>query len=141
MPIVGSRGLTSGHRGDYRRLAGTLQRLDDALVGIEGFVGQQSIGVDLRKEDVGAVEVVSLARRQMKGGRIAQGIDSGVDLGAQPPSAEPDRLFGLTVFFRAPALCWWARTMVLSSMAYSLSASAAKALNTFSQTPLFAQRA
>ena len=55
------------------------------------------------------------------------------------PSPPPDRLV-FTVFFCAPALCWWARTIVLSIMAYSLSASAAKISNIFFQTPLFAHR-
>src|SRR6476646_1832274 len=53
--------------------------------------------------------------------------------------AAPDRLV-LAVFFWAPALCWCARTMVLSIMAYSLSASAARTSNTFFNTSLSAQR-
>src|SRR3974390_1426778 len=40
----------------------------------------------------------------------------------------------------APALCWWARTIVLSIMAYSLSESAARTSNIFFQTPVLAQR-
>jgi hypothetical protein len=32
----------------------------------------------------------------------------------------------IVIFFWAPALCWWARTMVLSIIAYSLSGSAAR---------------
>src|SRR5216683_2266830 len=43
-------------------------------------------------------------------------------------------------FLRAPALCWWARTMVESIMAYSLSASLARCWKTFSHTPRAAQR-
>jgi hypothetical protein len=43
-------------------------------------------------------------------------------------------------FLEAPALCWCARTMVLSIMAYSLSASAAKCSNSRSHTLVFAQR-
>jgi hypothetical protein len=40
----------------------------------------------------------------------------------------------------APALCWWARTTVLSIIAYSLSASPAKCLKILSHTPVLAQR-
>jgi hypothetical protein len=40
----------------------------------------------------------------------------------------------------APALCWWARTTVLSIIAYSLSASPARCRKILSHTPVFAQR-
>jgi hypothetical protein len=56
-----------------------------------------------------------------------------MDFCAQSAFAAPDRL-GFAVFFWAPALCWWARTIVLSIMAYSLSASAAKISNIFFQS-------
>jgi hypothetical protein len=60
-------------------------------------------------------------------------------LGAQPAFAAPDRLV-FARFFWAPALCWCARTIVLSIMAHSLSASAASISNIFFHMPLFAQR-
>ena len=63
----------------------------------------------------------------------------GADLGAQSAARAPDGLV-LTVSFLAPALCWRARTTVLSIIAYSLSASAARCWNIRSQTPLLAQR-
>ena len=53
-----------------------------------------------------------------------------MDFGAQSAFAAPDRLV-FAVFFWAPALCWCARTIVLSIMAYSLSASAANISNIF----------
>src|SRR6266851_120770 len=71
--------------------------------------------------------------------RIAQGVDQRMEFGAQSAFAAPDRLV-VAVFFWAPALCWCARTIVLSIMAYSLSASAAKISNTFFHTPPLAQR-
>src|SRR3954453_21443883 len=80
-----------------------------------------------------------LSRRQEEAERIAQGIDQRVDFRAQSASAAPDPLV-FAVFFWAPALCWWARTMVLSIMAYSLSASAAKVSNRRFQIRLLAQR-
>ena len=47
---------------------------------------------------------------------------------------------GITFEFFYPALCWCARTIVESIIAYSLSASDAKYLNIFAHTPVFAQR-
>src|ERR1700681_771785 len=42
------------------RLACCQQRLDDALVGIEGFIGQQSIRMDVRAAVVGVLLNVGL---------------------------------------------------------------------------------
>lgn len=91
-------------RGDDAGLAGGLERLDEALVGIEGFVGQQGVSLHVRQQGVGALQVVGLARRQEEADRIAQSIDQGMDLGAQPAFASADRLI-FAVFFLAPALC------------------------------------
>src|SRR5271169_566187 len=81
---------------------------------------------------------MSVAGSESEAGWIAERIDGGVDLGGQSAFAAPDRL--VAPFFGAPALCWWARTIVLSIIAYSLSGSAAKCLNIRSQTPALAQR-
>ena len=70
---------------------------------------------------------------------FAKGVNQRVDFGAQPAVAGPDHLV-LAVFFSAPALCWGARTVVLSIIAYSLSALAASISNTLFHTPLVAQR-
>ena len=45
-----------------------------------------------------------LTRRQMKTGRIAERVDSGVDFRAQSAFTAADRLV-LATFFCAPALC------------------------------------
>src|SRR5205814_7364454 len=74
------------------------QRFDDALVGIEGFVGQQSIGRHLRQKLVGTLQIVGSAWRQKERERIAQRIDKRMDFGAQPAFAAPDR-FVLARFF------------------------------------------
>lgn len=126
-------------RRDHDVFSCLAKRFDHPLVGIEGFVCHQSLGLHLRKQHVGPFQVMGLARGEEEGKRIAQGIDQGMDFGAQSAFAAPDRLV-FTVFFWAPALCWWARTMVLSIMAYSLSASAANISNIFFHTPLLAQR-
>ncbi len=61
--IVRTRLLSAGHRGNHRCLAGRQERFDHPLVGFKGLVGQQSVGSHLRKENVGAFEIMSLARR------------------------------------------------------------------------------
>ena len=66
----------------------------------------QSVGLHLRLENVGTLEIMRLTRRQQKGERIAQGIDHRMDFCAQSASAAPDRFVALTVFLGAPALCW-----------------------------------
>ena len=62
-----------------------------------------------------------------------------MELVYEPPRLRRDRLVA-SAFLSAPALCWWARTMVLSIMAYSWSASPARCRKTRSQTPALAQR-
>src|ERR1039458_3893573 len=47
---------------DQRGFAGRKKRFDDPLVGIEGFVRQQNVGLHLRQQRVGAVQIMSLAR-------------------------------------------------------------------------------
>src|SRR6516225_4063555 len=124
---------------DHRGLPRRQERLDHTLIGIEGFVGQHGICFHLRQERVGALQIMRLTTGQEERKRVAQRVDREMDFCAQPAFAAPDRLI-FAVFFWAPALCWWARTMVLSIMAYSLSASAASISNIFFQTPLLAQR-
>jgi hypothetical protein len=74
-------------------------------VSVESSVGQQGVGLHLRQESVGALEVMGLARRQQKGQRIAQRVDPGMDLRAQSAPAAPDRFVALVLFLGAPALC------------------------------------
>ena len=84
--------------------AGFFERVDDALVGIEAFVGDHDVGRDLRQQDVRAVEIASLSGSESKAGRIAQRIDRRIDLGAQSALAAADG-FVFARFFWAPALC------------------------------------
>ena len=110
---------------DHRGLASGRQRLKYACFGVERFVGDQRIGFHCGQQLVGSDQVVCLAAGQEEVDRVAQRVDQGVDLGAQSAARAADRLV-LAIFFWAPALCWWARTTVLSIIAYSLSASAAR---------------
>jgi hypothetical protein len=75
----------------------------------------------------------------MKADRVAERIDGGMNLGAQPALAGADGC-EQPFFLRAPARCWWARTMVESIMAYSLSASLARCSKISFKTPRAAQR-
>ena len=76
---------------DYRCLSCRAQWFDDALVGVEGFVRQQSIGRHLWQKLVGALQIMGLARHQQKQKRIAQRVNESMYLGAQPTFAAPDR--------------------------------------------------
>src|ERR1700733_1113148 len=102
--VVARRGPVGPWR-DHRGLTSGRQRLKYARVGVERLVGDQHIS--------------------LHGGQQAVSPNQGVDLGAQSAARASDCLI-LASFFWAPALCWWARTMVLSIIAYSLSASAAR---------------
>src|SRR6516165_6668265 len=96
---------------NHRGLALRQERLDYALIGIEGFVGQHSICFHLRQERIGALQIMRLATGQEERERVAQRVDHEADFCTQPALAAPDLLV-FAVFFWAPALCWWARTMV-----------------------------
>jgi len=48
-----------------------LQGLDHALVGIEAFIAEYCVGLGLRQEVIGALEVMCLAAGQQEAGRIA----------------------------------------------------------------------
>src|ERR687889_2819268 len=101
------------------------------------FVGKEGCGFDFLGQDLGLRYVVNVSAGEAHRQRIAQRIDDGVNLGRQSSARAADR-FVRPPFFRAPALCWWALTMVASIVAYSLSGSSAKVLSRLSQTPLSA---
>ena len=69
--VVVSRLLAPLPRRDHRGLAGGLQGLDHALVGIEAFIAEYCVGLGLRQEVIGALEVMCLAAGQQEAGRIA----------------------------------------------------------------------
>ena len=114
------------------------QAIDEAI-GVISFVGEQGFGLDKRRERLGLADVVHLPARETERQRIAQGVDDDMDFCREPPARAANGLVDAP-FLRAPALCWWARTIVASIIAYSLSGSSAKALKRLSQTPLTAHR-
>ena len=92
--------------GRYDRDFGrSLQGDQHALIGIEAFVGEHHVGFHLRQQHIRPVQVAGLTAGEMKANRVAQGIDRGVNLGAQSAFAASDGLVGAP-FFSAPALCW-----------------------------------
>ena len=101
--VVRSRLLAVALGRDHGGLAGLLQRLEHPLLGVECLVGDQQVGGEAGQEGIGTLEVVGLPGREREPGRIAEGIDRGVDLRAQAATAASDRF--ITVFLAAPALC------------------------------------
>jgi hypothetical protein len=82
-----------------RSLACCRERLDDPLIGVEGLVGDQLVGLHFRQEMVGTNQIVCLATGQMEADRVAERIGQGMDLGAQPTARSPDRLVLAGFFF------------------------------------------
>ena len=126
-------GLGRNHWGDLSSREGVEQR-----IGIVSLVAEEGARVGVFEQRFGACQVVVLPRRQHQFDRIAQGINERVDFGRQSAAGSPNGL--RAVFFRAPALCWCARTMVASIIMYSLSGSLANSLKIRSKTPLLAHR-
>jgi len=100
IPLDQTIGLGRDHRG----FAGSGQRLEHPLVGIERLVGDQRFGGHAWEQCVGAGQVMRLSAGQEEADRIAERVDQGVYLGAQSAARVPDRLV-LAGFFLAPALC------------------------------------
>ncbi len=81
------------------------QRLDDAIPGVEGLIGDQHASLHRRQEVIGANQIMHLPAGQKEADRVSKRIDQGVDLGAQSAARPPDGLV-FAGFFWAPALCW-----------------------------------
>ena len=95
---------TVGFGWDDGGLLGRGQRIENPLVGVEGFVGDQHVGPHLRQETVGPDQIVSLTTAEAEPDRVAQRIDQRMDLGAQAAAGSTDGLVR-PGFFWAPALC------------------------------------
>ena len=140
MGVVGALELAIS----LRRDDGFGSRFSDPVaqvVGIITLVGDR--GADLEAVDKFMCEgnVVTLAGAGDQTDRIAERIAGGMDLGAQP-AARPAQALGIRPPFdwRAPAACWCARTMVLSIISHSRSASRESTARISSRTPIAIQR-
>ena len=111
----------------------------DEAVGIISLVAEKGFGLDLGRQRFRLGDVVSVAPGEAERQWVAKGVDDHVDFRGKAAARAADGLV-VTPFFRAPALCWCALTMVASIIAYSLSGSSAKVLKRLSRTPLAAQR-
>lgn len=60
-------------------LASPFERLDHPFIGIVGFISDDGISLDIGEQNIRAIEIASLSRRQKEARRIAQGVDRGVD--------------------------------------------------------------
>ena len=69
-----------------------LPRKQDPLVGVEALVGEQNVSVQLRQQYIGPFQIAGLSAGEMKSNGIAERVDGGVNLGAQPALAAPDGL-------------------------------------------------
>ena len=111
----------------YHRFSLFFSNLLQKSVRIIGTVGNCTLELVICNQLFRLRDVMALAASQKKAQRIAQGIYAGVDFGAEPTSAAPERLGSLPSFFlEAPAAQGWARTTVLSSMMFSISGSLTK---------------
>ncbi len=86
-------------------------------VGIVSLVGKHGIGLVLAQQRDGLGAVIYLATRDKKVQGQAQFIGKQMNLGRQTSSGTPQSLVRAP-FFRPVAACWWARTMVESSIRY-----------------------
>ncbi len=77
--------------------------MNHSFIGIVALVGQQGIGLEARQQMIRSRRITRLTRRQVELGGIAQGIDRGVNLGAQTALTPPHR-FVAAVFLRTRAL-------------------------------------
>lgn len=69
-----------------------LQAIENPLLRIVGFIGQDIVRIDVLQQGVGSFQVVGLPGRQMKARRIAQGVTTRVNLGAQSALAASNAL-------------------------------------------------
>lgn len=111
------------------------------MVRIIALVRDGSVGVDTVDQIVGEGDVVTLAGGANQAQRQTERFGGDMDFGAQA-AARPTQALGIRppLTLRAPAACWWARTMVESIISHSRSASQASAASISSSTPISIQR-
>ena len=89
---------------DHGNFACLLLGDQDPLVGIKALVSEQNVSLQLRQQYIGPFQIAGLPAGEMKSNRIAEGVDGGMNLGAQSALAASDGLLAAP-FFSAPALC------------------------------------
>ena len=104
LAVIVSADLAIGLGRDHSGLAGRGEWRNHPFVGVEGFVGDQGVGLHGGQKMIGTDQIMRLTAGQEEADRIAKGVDQGMDLGAQSAARAADRLV-LAGFFCAPALC------------------------------------
>lgn len=74
-------------------------------IAVVPLIGDDRFGCDGLHQRGSLRDVGDMTAREDQPQRMAQGIDTGVDLGGQPAARPADRLIA-TVFLGAPAECW-----------------------------------
>ena len=59
-----------------------LQPVEDPPISVISLVCDEDLGLNLTDQDIGAVQIAGLSRRQVKAQRIAQSVANRMDLGA-----------------------------------------------------------
>ncbi len=108
------------------------------VIGVIGGVAHHPVGREAGDQAVGLSYVVALACGEEEADRQAEPAHGRVDLAGQAASGTADRLILSRPF--APAACWWARTMVESTIRYSKSGSSDWAAKMRCHTPPVLQR-
>ncbi len=102
--------LAIGLRWDYCLFSGSQKWFQHPSIRVEALVGNDGTRLDPRQQHIGPVQFAALAAAQVKADRVAERVDGGMNLGAQPPFAAPD---GLAAPFSALRRCvderarWW----------------------------------
>jgi curved DNA-binding protein CbpA len=128
-----SRGVV-GDDGE-RTFAGDRQ---PEVVGVIGGIGDDDIGGHAVDERSGLRSITGLAGGEDEAHRAAQAANGEMDLGGQAAARASDGLIASPPF--APQECWWARTMVESTIKYSKSGSSDSASKMRRQTPFSLHR-
>ena len=104
--IIGAWLASIRFGGNNNRHLRLLQHVKDALLGIIRGIREQGLDVrhQIGEQRIRASEVRGVARREMKAGRIAQGITGRMEFGTQTPSGAA-QAFCLWVPPFAPAAC------------------------------------
>ena len=111
------------------------------VVGVISFVGDHGLRLEASDQLVAAGGIVALAWPEQQAHRVAKRIRGRVNLGAQAATGAAQSLSIRPPFaMRAPAACWCARTMVLSIISHSRSASAVSTARKPPRAPRAIQR-
>jgi len=84
--------------------------------GVIAFVGEHDLGLTAFEQMDGLGVLAGLPGCKPKGDRITQTVGQQMDLRRQSTSGTPQSLVFGAPFLRPVAACWWARTMVESSI-------------------------